>query len=78
VVSGDNRVTLDVQPGFGGMRLEVDGHRTDCTSTELTITRRANYTTLISFEGGEAMIAGLRKRGLVLDSPRAKLRDARR
>ena len=26
---------------------------------------------------GEAMIGGLRQRGLVLDSPRAKLRDER-
>ena len=77
VLSGSNRLTLDVQPGYGGMRLEVDGQRTDCTSTKLTITRRNNYATLISFEHGEAMIAGLRKRGLLLDSPRAKMREKR-
>jgi NAD+ kinase len=77
VVSGDNRITLDAQPGFGGMRLEVDGQRTNCSATKLTITRRGNYATLISFEDGEAMIAGLRKRGLVTDSPRAKMRSER-
>jgi NAD+ kinase len=77
VADGGNKVTLDAQPGYGGMRLEVDGRRTDCTATNLTITRRAGYATLISLEGGEAMITGLRKRGLLLDSPRAKLRDER-
>jgi NAD+ kinase len=77
VASGDTRLTLELQPGFGGMRLEVDGRRTDCTSKKLTITRRAEYATLVSLEGGEAMIAGLRKRGLLIDSPRAKLRDER-
>src|SRR4051812_45362010 len=77
VLDGDTELTLDAQPGFGGMRLEVDGRRTDCTTTTLKITRRPGYTTLISFQGGETMMAGLRKRGLVLDSPRAKMREKR-
>lgn len=77
ILAGDNELTLDVEPGFGGMRLEVDGKRTDCTATVLTIRRHSRYATLVSLEGGEAMIAGLRKRELVLDSPRAKLRELR-
>jgi NAD+ kinase len=77
VLTGDNELTLEIQPGYGGMRLEVDGQRTKCTATTLTVRRRANYATLVSLEGGEAMVAGLRKRHLVLDSPRAKMRNDR-
>ncbi len=78
VLSGDNEVELEFQPGYGGMRLEVDGQRTDAEPRKLHVTRRAGYARLVSLEGGEAMIAGLRKRNLVLDSPRAKLREERR
>jgi NAD+ kinase len=77
VLSGRNELTLDMQPGFGGMRLEVDGRGTASRATTVTVTRRAGYATLVTLEGGEAMIAGLRRRGLVLDSPRAKLRARR-
>jgi NAD+ kinase len=77
ILSGANELTLEFQPGYGGMRLEVDGQFTTTHTGTLTITRRGDYATLVSLEGGEAMIAGLRKRGLVLDSPRAKMRDER-
>lgn len=77
VLGADNDLTLELQPGLGGMRLEVDGRQADLDGTTLTVTRRPGYSTLVSLDGGESMIAGLRKRGLVLDSPRAKLRDQR-
>ena len=75
VVSGNNEVTLEFEPGYGGMRMEVDGHRVEAGGHTLTVKRRSDYVTLVGLEGGEAMIAGLRKRGLVLDSPRAKMRE---
>jgi NAD+ kinase len=77
VLSGANQLELEFQPGYGGMRLEVDGQNTDAEAGELVVSRRADYATLVSLEGGEAMVAGLRKRGLVLDSPRAKMRSER-
>jgi NAD+ kinase len=77
VLSGSNELKLEFEPGFGGMRLEVDGRRADGDARALRIRRRAGYATLISLEDGETMIAGLRKRELVLDSPRAKLREGR-
>lgn len=77
VLSGRAALTLEMEPGFGGMRLEVDGRGTESRATTITVTRRTGYATLVTLEGGEAMIAGLRRRGLVLDSPRAKLRARR-
>jgi NAD+ kinase len=78
VLAGHNELTLELQAGYGGMRLEVDGRGTDANTDTLTITRRGGYATLVTLDGGEAMIAGLRRRGLVLDSPRAKLRTERK
>jgi NAD+ kinase len=77
VLSGDNKLTLELDAGFGGLRLEVDGRGQGSCSPELEVTRRSGYATLVTLEGGEAMIAGLRRRGLVVDSPRAKLRSER-
>jgi NAD+ kinase len=77
VLSGGNELGLELEPGFGGMRLEVDGRGKGSCAPKLTVELRKDYSTLVALDGGEAMIAGLRRRGLVLDSPRAKLREER-
>jgi NAD+ kinase len=77
ILSSGNKLTLELQPSFGGMRLEVDGRGKGSCAPELQVKHRTDYATLVTLEGGEAMIAGLRRRGLVLDSPRAKLRSER-
>jgi hypothetical protein len=77
VLDHDNELGLEFEPGFGGMRLEVDGRGKGSCAGKLTVTLEKDYATLVTLDGGEAMIAGLRRRGLVLDSPRAKLRSER-
>jgi NAD+ kinase len=77
VASEHNELKLEIQPSYGGARLEVDGRGRGTCPTTLTITHRSNYATLVTLDGGESMIAGLRRRALVEDGPRAKLRSER-
>lgn len=77
VTGAGSRVDLEVEPGYGGVRYEVDGHRAPTVGHRLSVTHREAYATLASLEGQEPRLTGLRRRGLVVDGPRAKIRDAR-
>jgi NAD+ kinase len=73
------RVTLD--PGHGGARVELDGqvHGTLEPRQPVAFTLRLEeaFATLVSLGDHESMIAGLRRRGILLDSPRVLARDSR-
>ena len=73
-----SRVTLTVEPGHGGVRHEIDGRPTPIEGRLLTIRWRAHYATLVRLAEEEPRLTGLRRRGLVLDSPRVLVRAARR
>ena len=77
VAGTGSRLTLTVEPGHGGVRHEVDGHPAAIEGRVLTIRWRAGYATFVGLVGGEPRLAGLRRRGLVTDSPRVLVRDAR-
>jgi NAD+ kinase len=77
VADSASEVTLEADPGWAGMRLEVDGQTMQAQPTRLVVTRRPGYATLVELTGGEPMLAGLRRRGLIVDSPRAVLRGER-
>jgi NAD+ kinase len=66
-----------VEPGYGGVRYELDGRPTATDTHELEIGMSANYATLVRLANEEPRLAGLRRRGLVLDSPRVLVRQAR-
>ncbi|CAA9476512.1 MAG: hypothetical protein AVDCRST_MAG65-1155 [uncultured Solirubrobacteraceae bacterium] len=70
-----------VDPGHGGARLEADGQTTaDLERFEthrFTIALRPEYATLVTLEDQEPMLAGLRRRRIVMDSPRLLARDDR-
>ena len=72
-----SRVTLTVEPGHGGVRHEIDGRPTPIEGRLLTIRWRAHYATLVRLAEEEPRLTGLRRRGLVLDSPRVLVRAAR-
>ncbi len=78
VTGPESEVALAIEPGFGGVRYEVDGGRAPveggCT---LSIRRRPAYATLMTFAQDEPRLTGLRRRGLVLDSPRVLVRRNR-
>lgn len=77
VTGPDARLELTIDPGYGGVRHEIDGRRRDIEGTSLTVVRRPAYATLVELAGEEPRLAGLRRRGLVVDSPRVLVRDAR-
>ncbi|MGH2742028.1 MAG: hypothetical protein ACRDN8_05990, partial [Thermoleophilaceae bacterium] len=55
---------------IGSKTVRLAGHA-------LTIGVRPDYATLVGLADEEARLTGLRRRGLVLDSPRVLVRDAR-
>ena len=75
------RLQVEVDPGYGGARLEVDGrtqeHLEPLTPRVLAVTLQPAYATLVSFAGEEPMLAGLRRRRILMDSPRMLARDDR-
>lgn len=70
-------IALDVEPGYGGVRYELDGRRAEVAGHELTIGRRDGYAKLVTLADEEPRLSGLRRRGLVLDSPRVLVREDR-
>jgi NAD+ kinase len=77
VVGPDSRVHILIQPGYGGSRFEIDGQEMGREALELSVTLRRDYATLVTLAGQEPALTGLRRRGLLVDSPRILARDAR-
>jgi NAD+ kinase len=84
VVTSASVLTIDVDGGFAGARVETDGHVADVEPPgdegvhfRLDLALRPRAATLLDFDG-ETLIAGLRRRGVIADSPRLRARDARR
>ena len=81
VAGPEGRLQVEVDPGYGGARLEVDGRiqaRFAPLETQiLAVTLQPAYATLVSFTGEEPMLAGLRRRRVLMDSPRMLARDDR-
>jgi NAD+ kinase len=78
VVPAEAEVTLDVDPGHGGFDFEVDGHRVESTAKRFAVRTEADYATLVGLGEPDSGIPGLRRRGLISDSPRVLARDARK
>jgi NAD+ kinase len=68
---------LTIEPGYGGVRHEVDGRRAATEPAELTIRLRRQYAELVELAEEESRLAGLRRRKLVVDSPRTLLHASR-
>jgi NAD+ kinase len=78
VVGPDARIGLQLEAGHGGGRLELDGQVTDAWSPQLTITLRQEVATVVRFADTESLFAGLRRRRIIIDSPRILAEDERR
>lgn len=82
VVAAEESITIGVDGGWAGARLELDGQvvgqpdEAEREPFELTVVAKPERVTLLDFDG-ETLIAGLRRRGLITDSPRLAVRDAR-
>jgi NAD+ kinase len=81
VTGPDSRLEITLDPGHGGARIEVDGQIADHVEPleprTLTVAPHPRYATLVALGGEEPMITGLRRRGVLADSPRILARDVR-
>ena len=77
VTGADSRVDLVIDPGYGGIRYEIDGRPSAVEGDRLTLSRRESYATLVTLSETEPRLTGLRRRGLLVDSPRVLVRDSR-
>jgi NAD+ kinase len=78
VVARGSAVTLAVEPGYYGARMEVDGHVAELAGVRFSLSWRRDYATLVAFDGAESFFAGLRRRGILADSPRMLARAKRK
>jgi NAD+ kinase len=72
-----SRLSLTIEPGYGGARTELDGRPGPVEGHLLRVSHRSDYATLVTLAEEEPRLTGLRRRGLVLDSPRIALRASR-
>jgi NAD+ kinase len=77
VVPASADVRLEVEPGFAGARVEIDGRPADLELGAYDITLRDDFATLVRLGDEEEYFTGLRRRRILIDSPRVMARDAR-
>jgi NAD+ kinase len=77
VVGPESRISLVIESGYGGSRIEVDGQLVVDGALDATLRLRDEYATMVTLAGQETLLAGLRRRGLLADSPRVLVRDQR-
>ena len=77
VVGPQARVTLDVWRGYGGARLEIDGQIDTSPPDRLELVLRPAVARVVAFADDEPLLSVLRRRGIVVDSPRIVLDELR-
>jgi NAD+ kinase len=77
VVGTASPVSVEIEAGFAGARVEFDGKIKNMSPHRLDVSWRAGHATLAKFAGAESMFAGLRRRRILFDSPRVLARDER-
>jgi NAD+ kinase len=77
VAGAASRVQLTVKPGHAGARVEVDGRPSDVPAERLDVCLRPDAATIVRLGEEESFLAGLRRRKILMDSPRMLARDAR-
>jgi NAD+ kinase len=77
VIGSRSELRLEVTPGIGGARLELDGQTAQTDPPELTVRLRPDVATLVAFPDQEPLFASLRRRQIIADSPRILADDGR-
>jgi NAD+ kinase len=81
VTTAETHVAIALDPGFGGARIEADGRVVDTVEqlalADLAFSYEPEYATLVALDEHESLIAGLRRRRIIIDSPRVLARDER-
>jgi NAD+ kinase len=81
VAAAGNRIMIALEPGHGGARIELDGQVSKQVARDASHTfeigLRSDHATLVTLGGEESMLAGLRRRRVIIDSPRMLARSER-
>ena len=77
MVAADSELELEVEVGFGGARLEIDGQIEGEHAGALTVGLRSDVAALVCFQDQEPPLMGLRRRRVIVDSPRFLADDDR-
>jgi NAD+ kinase len=77
VVSAGSTLQLDLTIGFGGARFEIDGQVRDVPTTSLRIGFHPGHGKVVRFRGDEPLLERLRRRQIIIDSPRILAEDSR-
>jgi NAD+ kinase len=77
VIAAGSELELEFSAGFGGARLEIDGQVADSDVGPMTIRLRPAVAKLVTFADHEPFLDGLRRRGIITDSPRIRVEDNR-
>ncbi len=77
VIGSGSRLRLEVTPGIGGARLEVDGQVAGTDPGAVTVSLRRDVVTLVGFPEQEPLFVSLRRRQIIVDSPRILADDER-
>jgi NAD+ kinase len=77
VIAATSELELDAAGSFGGVRLEVDGQVAGSGAGAVTVSLRPAAATQVSFDDQEPLLSGLRRRRILLDSPRFSAEDGR-
>jgi NAD+ kinase len=78
VIDSGSELVLDATASLAGARLEVDGQVAGACAGTYTITFRAGVATQVAFDDQEPLLAGLRRRRILFDSPRFLAEDDRK
>lgn len=70
VLGPSSELGLEIEAGYAGARLEIDGQVVEERIRSMTIGLRHDVATMVSFAGDEPLLEGLRRRRIILDSPR--------
>jgi NAD+ kinase len=70
VIDSGSELVLDAAGSFAGARLEIDGQVAGPCVGAFAITFRPAAATQVSFDDQEPLLAGLRRRRILVDSPR--------
>lgn len=76
VLAPGSRLELEIASGIGGARLEIDGQIVDSEPRSLTVHFRPQVATVVGFSDSESLFASLRRRRILVDSPRIVADDA--
>jgi NAD+ kinase len=76
VAAAGSVIRLDATTGYGGARLELDGQVADKVRAPVTIRLRPGVATLVGFSDQQPVLATLRQRGIITDSPRILAEEA--